>query len=232
MKKIIVFLVALCAVCGSAFAEVTISDWGIYRNNHNAKPIVYEGLIDDIAPTGFTVHASSEMWEGSQEYDPVIWLDGESPWAGFYSNTVSPGLMINYNDTVSFAVNITGFEDLVFSSRFLEEPTYTDQDIQIVLWSTDNKSVRYKTSWNGDGLYELGYNHIMNYKPQTSDFEVCGIVLYLSEKVTHTYQLGDNTAGTVEFIFPDTEVPEPSSLLALAFGGAGTALAIRKRKQR
>ncbi len=27
-------------------------------------------------------------------------------------------------------------------------------------------------------------------------------------------------------------VPEPSSLLALAFGGAGTALAIRKRKQR
>ncbi|MBP5738925.1 MAG: PEP-CTERM sorting domain-containing protein [Abditibacteriota bacterium] len=27
-------------------------------------------------------------------------------------------------------------------------------------------------------------------------------------------------------------VPEPSSLLALAFGGAGTALALRRRKQR
>ncbi|MBO7394443.1 MAG: PEP-CTERM sorting domain-containing protein [Abditibacteriota bacterium] len=39
----------------------------------------------------------------------------------------------------------------------------------------------------------------------------------------------------MEFTFPESgtaEVPEPSSLLALAFGGAGTALAIRKRKQR
>ena len=44
------------------------------------------------------------------------------------------------------------------------------------------------------------------------------------------YRIGDNTQGTVEFIFPDSEVPEPSTLLALAFGGAGTALAIRRRK--
>ena len=228
MKKVIVILIALCAFATSAFAAVTISDWGISPDS-KAKPIVYEGLMDDIAPAGFTVHSAPEMWEGSQRHLPIIWRDGESPWAGFKSNNVSPGLMINYNDTVSFTVNITGFDDLVFSSMW-GEPTYTDKKMRVILSSTDGKSVAYETPWDEDGLYEFGYNQIVSNKTQTSDFEVCMVALYLMEKTSYGYQLGDNTAGTVEFIFPETEVPEPSSLLALAFGGAGTALALRRRK--
>ena len=230
MKKILVFIAVLCAICGSAFAEVTISDWGISPNS-KAKPIVYEGLMDDIAPAGFTVHSAPEMWEGSQRHEPIIWRDGESPWAGFKSNNVSPGLMINYNDTVSFTVNITGFDDLVFSSMW-GEPTYTDKKMRVILSSTDGKSVAYETPWDEDGLYEFGYNQIVSNKTQTSDFEVREVVCYI-RNISDSFHFGDNTTGTVEFIFPETEVPEPSSLLALAFGGAGTAMfALRRRKQR
>ncbi|MBQ7525469.1 MAG: PEP-CTERM sorting domain-containing protein, partial [Abditibacteriota bacterium] len=155
---------------------------------------------------------------------------GENPWAAFQSNNVSPGLMINYKDPVSFKVNITGFEDLVFSSRF-GEPTYTNQNIRVFFSTTDNKTVMYRTFWDGDGLYEFGYEQVVD-KLYVSDFEVRSVAIQFLEYYTHSYQLGDNTTGTVEFIFPETEVPEPSSLLALAFGGAGTALAAYKRKQR
>ncbi|MBO7393650.1 MAG: PEP-CTERM sorting domain-containing protein, partial [Abditibacteriota bacterium] len=179
-----------------------------------------------------TVHADPEIWADSKANSPVILRDGESPWVAFQSNTVSPGLMINYKDTVSFAVNITGFNDLVFYRW--GEPTETGKNILVSFADSDNKSVSYRTSWTGDGLYEFGYNQIVSYRPQLSDIEVSEVYIYLgttsTTNIPDSYHLGDNTAGTIEFIFPDAEVPEPSSLLALAFGGAGiVGFAFRRR---
>ena len=227
MKKILVFIAVLCAICGSAFAAVTISDWGIASGNFYGKPIIYEGLMEDTGSTGFTVHASPEMWSNGLKNIPVTWYDGDSPWVAFQSNNVSQGLMINY-DTASFEINVTGFDDIVFS-EWGETAVDKRKDLDVAFLSTDSIWVTYETPWNGDGLYKFGYDQIINYKPQTSDFEVREVVCYI-RNISDSFHFGDNTTGTVEFIFPETEVPEPSSLLALAFGGAGTALALRRRK--
>ncbi|MBQ7525729.1 MAG: PEP-CTERM sorting domain-containing protein [Abditibacteriota bacterium] len=44
--------------------------------------------------------------------------------------------------------------------------------------------------------------------------------------------ISENDTGSIRFITSEESVPEPSSLLALAFGGAGTAFAFLKGKQR
>ncbi|MBP5093708.1 MAG: PEP-CTERM sorting domain-containing protein, partial [Abditibacteriota bacterium] len=100
----------------------------------------------------------------------------------------------------------------------------------------------YKTEWIGNKAYDFGLDQ--SYTGSTSglvdSFEASAVYVWI-ESLPYTYNdiradgyfLGDNTAGTMEFTFPESgtaEVPEPSSLLALAFGGAGTVLAIRKRK--
>ncbi|MBP5092524.1 MAG: hypothetical protein J6332_00560, partial [Abditibacteriota bacterium] len=63
MKKTIILLVALCAMAASAFAGVTIGNWGV-NDGDFANPRIYEGLITDIAPAGFTVHATSGVFGG------------------------------------------------------------------------------------------------------------------------------------------------------------------------
>ncbi len=241
MKRIVILLIAVCAICTVAVADVTISDWGISPNSRS-KPIVYEGLIDDIGPAGFEVHASPGIWGETKQNYPVIWNDGDSPWLGFQSNNVSPGLMINYDDTYSFAVSITGFDNYVFSRReSVPQDAYGDpidsrNRIRVNFLSTDDMWLWYETPWTGDDVYEFGRGQIINYKPQTSDFEVSLASFYIftttTTNIDDCYHFADNTQGTVEFAFPaSVEVPEPSGLLALAFGGAGTAMfAIRKRK--
>ncbi|MBO7392791.1 MAG: PEP-CTERM sorting domain-containing protein [Abditibacteriota bacterium] len=39
-----------------------------------------------------------------------------------------------------------------------------------------------------------------------------------------------DSSGSVQFIVSDAAVPEPSSLLALAFGGVGTAMLISRKR--
>ena len=228
MKKALMIF-ALCALCGSAFAAVTVSDWYVYH----FTPADFVGLIDDIAPNGFEVHGNPEIWSESKMDFPFIWYDGDSPWIAFKSDNVSPGLFINY-ETTTFEVYITGFNNLVVHSMWPnEEPVHAEDNIQISFHRSDGKGITYKTLWNGEGVYTFGYDQLIN-KNLAFDFEVSTIRFYLwtimNSGADDCYHFGDNTVGTVEFIFPDAEVPEPSSLLALAFGGAGTALAIRRRK--
>ena len=92
----------------------------------------------------------------------------------------------------------------------------------------------YKVDWNGDGVYEVGSKQY-DAGHTFHSFEAVGVYVTLMTRSDAAngdvfYYLDDNTTGTVEFIFPDSEVPEPSSLLALAFGGAGTGVLVLRRK--
>jgi hypothetical protein len=241
MKRIIAFLTVFCALCGSAFAAVTISDWGICGvNGDTLETIVYEGLIDDISPTGFTFHANSEMW-----------ADKSYPPAAFISENVSPGLIVN-RKTTTFGVSFDGFgNDFIQYWKSVTDPNdiqrvekarpYILSEICIAFIGANPDYIMvYKTDWKGNVIHEFGFEQFVDGTElvmKDSSFEVSAIEIEL--RAPHLqfndyhydgYYLGDNTAGTVEFIFPDAEVPEPSSLLALAFGGAGTALALRRRK--
>ncbi|MBP5718584.1 MAG: PEP-CTERM sorting domain-containing protein [Abditibacteriota bacterium] len=226
MKKIVVFLVVLCAFATSAFAAVTISDWGIYERIHT-NPIVYDGLITDIAPAGFSVTA-----------DPAMWDEGDSPMAAFLSKTVSPGWMLFLDkDTYevnTFRVKITGFDDLIVKEE--GTPFHTNDMIVVNLFSSAYgmmDRMLYQTSWKGDGVYTFGRDELQG-SYGSGEMDVAMVYFWTITDAARIadYYLGDNTAGTIEFILPENEVPEPSSLLALAFGGAGTAFAFRKDKQR
>ena len=224
MKKFVLSLFAFCVLCGSAFADVTITDWGIFADYYTV-PIVYDGLIADMAPAGFSVAANSEMWG-----------DTGGPWAAFQSNTISPGWIMDH-ETTSFAVSINGFDDL-----FIKEgnPIHSHDTMYVRISnaadiaSAEHNSMIYKIAWKGDGLYEFGRGQF-DAGSLWNSFEAANIYIWLttnSDTVNDSivyYYLGDNTQGTIEITA--SEVPEPSSLLALAFGGAGTmTLAFRKRK--
>ena len=229
MRKIIAFLAVLCTLCGSVFADSAIGNWHIYRY----KSTDFVGLIDDIAPTGFEVQGDPEIWSTSKQNIPYIWHDGDSPNVAFQSDNVSPGLMINY-ETASFEINVTGFNDLAFYGMWEDEkPVEAKNNIQVTFLNSDNKGVAYKTYWDGEGLYKFGYEQLIN-KNLAFDFEVSHVIFCLGTETNFgssaLYSFADNTQGTVEFAFPASEVPEPSSLLALAFGGAGTVtLAVRRK---
>ncbi len=229
MKKIVVFLVALCAMCGSAFAEVTISGWSI--NGGYDNPVIYDGLITDIYPTGFGVAADPEMWNGDEENRPM---------ASFISENIFPSWTI-FSDVKAhvantFKVKITGFDDLIIKDEGTPWPGC--DMLNIGIFSQDPhtgipKMMFYSTYLKGDGVYTFGYDQVGG---AFDNFEA-GFIRVSLYGWTETsgmvaYYLGDNTRGTIEFILPENEVPEPSSLLALAFGGAGTALAAYRRKQR
>ncbi|MBO7392792.1 MAG: PEP-CTERM sorting domain-containing protein [Abditibacteriota bacterium] len=223
MKKILVFIAVLCAICGSAFAAVTISDWSI--NYHNT-PVVYDGLITDIAPTGFNVTANSEMWD-----------EENRPMAAFISRTVSPGWTLFFDpttyETSTFQVRVTGFDDLIIKAE--GTPVHYSDTISVYIFEgIFGKAMYYQTPWRGDGVYTFGYDEqIYRCETVAADWATITFLTWTEESGVVGYYLGDNTAGTIEFILPENEVPEPSSLLALAFGGAGTAIfAIRRRKQR
>ena len=214
MKKIITLLTVLSALCCSAFADVTITDWGIY-SNYFTDPRVYDGLMTDIAPTGFSVTANPEMWG-----------DVGRPRAIFQSNTVSPGWLIS-TDTTSFQVRISGFDDLVTKSGETTPPG--NGAISVYIYNLEDflNVTYYRTTWNGDGVYTFGRDNADMY---AENLEAEMVTVNLNAAFDGNY-LGDNTQGTIELILPENEVPEPSSLLALVFGGAGTAvLAFRKRK--
>ena len=221
MKKVMFLLVVLCAVCGSAFADITISDWGIQNSNFYAhEPIVYDGLMEDNAPAGFTVHANPEMWGGES-----------SPQAVFQSYNITPGWMVFYN-TTSFTISVTGFDDLIIKDG---NPIHSKDFMYINISSTDDALI-YKVPWNGDGVYKVGREQAYAYNyfnPIEADSILIGFNTRSNTVGETGYYLGDNTKGTIGITFPESgtaEVPEPSSLLALAFGGAGTAFAFRKRK--
>ena len=223
MKKVMALFAVLCAVCGSAFAAVTISDWSI---NYYNTPVVYDGLITDIAPTGFNVTANSEMWD-----------EENRPMAAFISRTVSPGWTLFFDattyETSTFQVRVTGFDDLIIKAE--GTPVHYSDTISVYIFEgIFGKAMYYQTPWRGDGVYTFGYDEqIYHCETVAADWATITFLTWTEESGVVGYYLGDNTAGTIEFILPENEVPEPSSLLALAFGGAGTAtLALRGRKQR
>ncbi|MBQ7525832.1 MAG: PEP-CTERM sorting domain-containing protein [Abditibacteriota bacterium] len=210
-------------MAASAFAGVTIGNWGV-NDGDFSNPRIYDGLMTDIAPAGFTVHATSGVFGGES-----------APFAMFQSNTISPGWMVFY-DTTEFEVSVTGFDGL-----FIDNGTPAEgRDLLYVSISAGDPAsspnvdtIVYKTAWNGDGVYKFGREQAEAFNPRDSLEAASIYVTFMANGDGNDragYRIGDNTQGTVEFIFPDSEVPEPSTLLALAFGGAGTALAIRRRK--
>ena len=243
MKKVLALLIALCTVCGSAFAGVTVTDWGIHtydKENDVFKPVFYDGLMEDSGTAGFTVHANSEMW-----------VDENNPRAVFLSDNVSPGLIIDYK-TTSFTVNITGFDDLLKYWVNIIDGNITNIEgispenrgkISVGFYNDDPDYVLvYSIDWKGDGVYELGRKQYNGGGSSALEnpFEATSVSFGFSvpqetfnEYHAYGYYIGDNTSGTVEFTFPESgtaEVPEPSSLLALAFGGAGiVGFAFRRR---
>ncbi|MBP5093881.1 MAG: hypothetical protein J6332_07525, partial [Abditibacteriota bacterium] len=150
MKKILVFIAVLCAICGSAFAEVIISDWCVSDGYIN--PVIYDGLITDIAPAGFSVTANSEMWD-----------EENRPMAEFLSETVSPGwnpfVNIVTNDATTFQVRITGFDDLVVKpDQGTPFPGTATILIRIFEAPYNGNAIFYQTPWKGNGVYTLGFD--------------------------------------------------------------------------
>ena len=242
MKKIIVSLLAFCALCGSAFADVTITDWAVFKDY--VESTVYDGLMTDSGSAGFTVHANPEMW-----------VENDRPCAAFQSNSISPGLVIDLQ-TTTFEVSVTGFDNdllkrLVNVSDRNDVPRVDNISldnrglIRVGFMGFDSHYLLvYAVNWVGDGVYKFTRkNADGGSSPALRDpFEVSAISIgFIAPQESLPdypgyyyggYYLGDSTQGTVEFAFPaSAEVPEPSSLLALAFGGAGTVtLAVRRKK--
>ncbi len=240
MKKALMIF-ALCAMCGSAFAGAAVTDWGIFTFDKEIGWIIpthYDGLMEDSGIAGFTVHANPEAWVGS-----------DRPVAGFLSENVSPGLIID-TKTLSFQVSVTGFDDLLkywvnitdhSDIQSVESISLENRGkISVGFYNDDPDYITvYTTDWKGDGIYTFGRKQYNGGGSAAfrNPFEVTsiGVVFQVPQHSFNGYEnagyyLGDNTTGTVELFLPEPEVPEPSSLLALAFGGAGTALAVRRRK--
>ena len=204
MKKILVFIAVLCAVCGSAFAEVTVSNWGV-NDGDFANPRIYDGLITDIAPAGFTVHAVPGVFGGEG-----------APFAMFQSNTISPGWTVLYN-TTEFEISVTGFDGL-----FIDNGTPAEgRDLLYVSVSAGDPASSphvgtaiYKTPWNGDGVYKFGREQAEAFSDYRNPIEAVSVYVTLVANGDGNdragYRIGDNTTGTFEFTFPEiapSEVP-------------------------
>ena len=227
MKKIFAVL-AMCLLSCSAFGDITVTDWGIFNK---WSTVVYDGMVTDIAPAGFSVSADPEMW-GEKLRPPV----------SFSSNSISPSLRALSRDAIDqsevvFQVRVIGFDDLILNVPETSfEGIYAHDIIRVEFWNANRSdSAPYLLPWNGEGVYSFTQRNLYSYVPVPFDIEYIDITFlrHMNEYHTLVYQFSDNTQGTVEFIFPaSAEVPEPSSLLALAFGGAGTGVLALRRKLR
>ena len=223
MKKIIVFLIALCISATSSFAAVSITDWNI---NCSDEYVRNDSIIEDVVPTGFLVKPYSDV---SNEY---------------YSAFCSTNLVdLVYYDNNSFKVEITGFEN-----TYVDEPG--DLDVLMICFAhrRDNADDRYKIgeqrylkAYTGPGIYNVESDDLKwSHSGNLVDGDPYNIVWVSLGKLgsdfgvtTITYgNISENDTGSIRFITSEESVPEPSSLLALAFGGAGTAFAFLKGKQR
>ncbi|MBP5092979.1 MAG: hypothetical protein J6332_02905, partial [Abditibacteriota bacterium] len=206
MKKILVFLVVLCALATSAFAVVTVSDWTLYEtvgdDIYNFPTIVYDGLIEDVGTSGFTIHANPEMW-----------VDEDYPRAQFLSGNVSSGLMSN----AFYEVSVTGFsEGLIkysdgkaWETSFTYPPArYPRGTVYVMFFGDDNQFVAYVADWIGDTVYkntsetrDFWTINSIGFQP----FEVTSVRVALGRPINDdggSYYLGDSVQGTIELSFP------------------------------
>ena len=220
MKKLLMVF-ALCALAPSAFAAVTITDWTVYCSD---AYICNDSIIEDVAPAGFGVKPYSDV---SNEY-----------YSSFRSENVA-GLVYDSNN--SFKFEITGFEN-----TYVDEPG--DLDVLMICFShrRDNADNRYKIgeqrylkAYTGPGIYNVESDDLMwSHSGNLVDGDSFNMVLVSLGKLSSVSgvtkidagQIFGNNSGSIRLIMSEESVPEPSSLLALAFGVAGIAgFAFRRR---
>ena len=134
-----------------------------------------------------------------------------------------------YVEDNTFKVNITGFDGIR-----TDLPNDVDTLIVTLLGEDDSWITYYLNTYTGPGIYDFGSDVVKN-SSNLSDgdfFTGANIIMgrTLGNGGVKVAGIPIDSSGSVQFIVSDAAVPEPSSLLALAFGGVGTAMLISRKR--